>query len=135
MMMKPSKKQRLGDSKRRGYLPPKPMASMLQAFIDDSTPGSSLAADSVVPPSLSEALSLAQRTEMGRFFVEAYDRERSDWGDTHPYSIGARSSTVSAKARRAMRRWRRWRGQTLTSGLKLLDPIWGGVNQFKSREG
>ena len=37
--------------KRQGYIPPKPMASMLQAIIDDPSPGPSIVAEPAVEQS------------------------------------------------------------------------------------
>src|SRR5205807_10368506 len=47
--------------KRRGYLPPKAMASMLQAIIDDPTPGPSVRAEEPVIAAAGAALSPQQR--------------------------------------------------------------------------
>jgi len=43
--------------KRRGYIPPRPMASMLQAIIDDPTPGPSVLPEMELTPSNEIALS------------------------------------------------------------------------------
>ena len=43
--------------KRQGYIPPRPMASMLQAIIDDPTPGPSVLPEEEIVPASSASLS------------------------------------------------------------------------------
>ena len=119
-------------AKRSGYLPPKPMASMLQAFIDDPTPGPSVEPALIVAAASDAALTKEQRAAMRKRFVEAYDTERGGWGDVHHYlnwnaielSLieGAAGDVPMGKMAR----------QTLTSGLKLIDPVWGGIYQYST---
>lgn len=119
-------------AKRRGYLPPKPMAGMLQAFIEDPTPGPSIEPQGEVTPSAEAALSPEQRKSMRADFLAAYDAERGGWGEVHHYlnwdaleycllEGAAGDAKLEAMAR-----------QTLTSGLKLIDPVWGGVDQYST---
>jgi uncharacterized protein YyaL (SSP411 family) len=119
-------------AKRRGYLPPKPMAGMLQAFIDDPTPGPSVETEPAVAAATDSALAAEQRTAMRDKFVNAYDTERGGWGDVHKYlnwdsleyclTEGALGdASMKTKAR-----------QTLTAGLQLIDPVWGGVYQYST---
>ena len=119
-------------AKRRGYIPPKPMASMLQAFIDDPTPGPSVEPETAVVAASEAALTAGQRTAAAQRFVAAYDAERGGWGDVHHYlnwhalewclaEGAAGDAAMAARAR-----------QTLTSGLKLLDPVWGGLYQYST---
>ncbi len=119
-------------AKRRGYIPPKPMAGMLQAFIDDPTPGPSVEAETPLAAATDSTLTAAQRTESNRRLREAYDAQRGGWGDVHHYlnwnaieycltegAVGDREMEVRAR-------------QTLRSGLKLIDPVWGGVYQYST---
>ena len=119
-------------AKRRGYIPPKPMASMLQAFIDDPTPGPSVEPETAIVAASDAALSAEQRAAARQRFVEAYDTDRGGWGDVHHYlnwnamewclvEGAAGDAAMAARAR-----------QTLTSGLKLIDPVWGGVYQYST---
>lgn len=119
-------------AKRRGYLPPKPMAGMLQAFIDDPTPGPSVEPEPVVAAASDAALTEEQRAEMRKLFIEAYDAERGGWGDVHHYlDWNALELCLTEGAAGDARMERRAR-QTLTSGLKLIDPVWGGVFQYST---
>src|SRR5204863_8141575 len=47
-------------AKRRGYIPPKPMASMLQAFVDDPTPGPSVEPETAISAATEAALTAPQ---------------------------------------------------------------------------
>src|SRR5450432_2294077 len=60
-------------AKRQGYLPPKPMAGMLQAFVDDPTPGPSVQPEAAIAPANATSLAEAQRGAMRVAFLEAYD--------------------------------------------------------------
>lgn len=119
-------------AKRRGYLPPKPMASMLQAFIDDPTPGPSVESEPVTASGTDAALSKEQRAAMSARFLAAYDTRLGGWGDTLKYldwnaleycltEGAAGDASMKAKAKK-----------TLTAGLQLIDPVWGGVDQYST---
>ncbi|MES2570733.1 MAG: hypothetical protein V4710_11850, partial [Verrucomicrobiota bacterium] len=71
--------------KRRGYIPPRPMASLLQAIVDDPSPGPSVQPEPVVVPAKEGALSDAQRDAMRALFLDAYDDARGGWGGVHKY--------------------------------------------------
>jgi uncharacterized protein YyaL (SSP411 family) len=119
-------------AKRRGYIPPKPMASMLQAFIDDPTPGPSVEAEPVFAAAQDSALTEEQRKSMRDAFVGAYDAERGGWGDVHKYlnwDALEYCITEGAAGDAAMEKMAR---QTLTAGLQLIDPVWGGVYQYST---
>ena len=119
-------------AKRQGYLPPKPMAGMLQAFVEDPTPGPSVQPEPVFAPAPEGGLTDAQRAAMRTAFVEAYDSKLGGWGDTHKYlnwdaleyclTEGA-SGDVGLEAMAA---------QTLSAGQQLVDPVWGGVYQYST---
>lgn len=118
--------------KRRGYIPPKPMASLLQAVIDDPTPGPSVTAEAAVMESAESALSKMQRTAMRAMFVKAYDSEHGGWGDVHKYlnwDALEYCLTEGMAGDAAMTKMAR---QTLTAGRKLIDPVWGGVYQYST---
>jgi uncharacterized protein YyaL (SSP411 family) len=117
-------------AKRRGYIPPAPMASTLQAFVDDPTPGPSIEQEAAPAPSAQAALSAGQVAAMRDAFVHAYDTKLGGWGgiqklldwDALEYCL-----TQGASGDARMQGMAR---QTLTAGLKLVDPVWGGVDQY-----
>jgi uncharacterized protein len=120
--------------KRRGYLPPQQMASMLQAILDDPTPGPSVGI--ATPPASSDKtkLSRAQLDGLLKIYDQMYDNDNGGWGSVHKY-IDADSmelAFVNADSPRASLRnvgARRAR-TTLDKNLLLLDPVWGGVYQY-----
>ena len=118
--------------KRRGYIPPKPMASLLQAVIDDPTPGPSVQPEPVITAAAESALTQEQRTVMRAAFVGAYDSKLGGWGDTHKYlnwDALEYCLTEGAAGDAAMERMAQ---QTLSAGRKLIDPVWGGVYQYST---
>ncbi len=114
--------------KRRGYLPPADMASMLQAIIDDPTPGPSIGADMQVHPPARGALTPALRDQLQQALISFYDPKFGAWGtgfkfidaDVIEYCM-LQQSPFDEMAR-----------QSLTANLKLIDPAWGGVYQYST---
>jgi uncharacterized protein YyaL (SSP411 family) len=76
------------------------------------------------------ALSADQAAAMRNTFLSAYDAHLGGWGSVQKYldwdaldyclTTGAAGDTQAATMAR----------QTLTAGLKLIDPVWGGVDQY-----
>ena len=56
--------------KRRGYIPPKPMESLLQAIIDDPTPGPSVEPEPVLSAAPDASLTKEQRAAMRAAFSQ-----------------------------------------------------------------
>src|SRR5690349_4928073 len=120
--------------KRRGYIPPGPMARMLQAIIDDPTPGPSVEPEEKVEFTRETALSAELRKELEQKLAEGYDAERGGWGRVHKYVDWDAMEYCLGRGRagddEASRAWQGRATQTLTAGLKLIDPVWGGVYQY-----
>jgi uncharacterized protein YyaL (SSP411 family) len=120
-------------AKRRGYLPPEAMLSMLEAFVaDPATPGPSVRPESEPVWATRGALAPSLRNELRQLHLTNYDEEQGSWGFGNKY-VDAES--VEYELRRgakgdaaALRRAR----QTLTKGLALADPAWGGVYQYST---
>ena len=116
--------------KRRGFIPPQQMASLLQAIIDDPTPGPSVGPASVVAAGPSR-VSNAQRAALRKAYDDSYDAARGGWGSgqkfidapTLEYTL---MLVVDERDALAVRRAR----QTLDANLRLIDPVWGGVYQY-----
>jgi uncharacterized protein YyaL (SSP411 family) len=116
--------------KRQGYIPPRPMASMLQAIIDDPSPGPSVVTEAAFQPATSGSIGpgLLERVRAG--YERQYDKDTSGWGFGHKYldadsveyalRAGARGNAVLAK--RA--------ADTLHHARALIDPVWGGMDQY-----
>jgi uncharacterized protein YyaL (SSP411 family) len=109
--------------RRRGYLEPAEMKAMLQAIIDDPSPGPSVFADAkpTLPnvPRLSDAL----RAEVMKKNDEFYDAKHGGWGFSHKY-LDADSVEY------ALRRNEQQARQTLTAATAIIDPAWGGIYQY-----
>jgi len=118
--------------KRRGYIAPKPMVAMLQAIIDDPTPGPSVLPETELAPSNEAALNATMRQTLRKTLIDAYDPENLGWGriqkwldwDTLEYSIG--------EALRGDKAFERMARETLGAQLNLVDPVWGGVYQYST---
>ncbi len=114
--------------KRQGYLAPDEMASMLQAVIDDPTPGPPVQPERKLELPAQPLLTLALREELTKNFFAGYDNEHGSWGtgqkfldwDSVEYAMDLARLKNDARAEHMAR-------NTLAEQLHLLDPAWGGV--------
>jgi uncharacterized protein len=119
--------------KRRGFIPPAQMASLLQAIIDDPSPGPSVQAAAAPSTSGAAALSAAQRAAFTKTYLDAYDLKYGGWGSgqkfldapTLEYTLERVLEERDAQAALRAR-------QTLDANLRLIDPVWGGVFQYSA---
>jgi uncharacterized protein len=118
--------------KRRGYLPPPMMASMLQAIIDDPTPGPSVIPESRVEFAESPFLSAELRLELRKKYVAGYDAKYGSWGTNQKYLDWDSVEYAMSLARHGDVQAERMARQTLDAQLNLLDPAWGGVYQYST---
>jgi uncharacterized protein YyaL (SSP411 family) len=118
--------------KRSGYIPPMPMASMLQAIIDDPSPGPSVVKEP--PPVFSNdaALSPVLRASLEKTYKERYDAQHGGWGFMHKYLDPPSVEYALARARRGDAASAKMARQTLDGERNLLDPAWGGVYQYST---
>jgi uncharacterized protein YyaL (SSP411 family) len=119
-------------AKRQGYIPPKPMAGMLQAFVDDPTPGPSVRPEEALAPAAEGGLTETQRAAMRGRFLEAYDSKLGGWGEVHKYLSWDALEYCLTEGVAGDARWKGMAEQTMTAGLKLIDPVWGGVYQYST---
>jgi hypothetical protein len=116
--------------KRQGYIPPRPMSSMLQAIIDDPSLGPSVVKEAAFHPATTSAIPVALLERVRGGYEKQYDVAAAGWGFGHKYldgdsleyamRLGARGNTVLAK--RA--------ADTLHDATALIDPVWGGMYQY-----
>jgi uncharacterized protein len=119
--------------KRQGYLAPDEMASMLQAIIDDPTPGPSVQPDDKLNLPADPLLTAARRESLINNFYLGYDEAHGSWGrdqkfldwDSVEYAMKTVRLRSDARAEHMVR-------QTLSEQLHLLDPAWGGVYQYST---
>ncbi|MDR3418642.1 MAG: DUF255 domain-containing protein [Nevskia sp.] len=115
--------------KHRGFIPPQNMASLLQAVVDDPTPGPSVVADTPVVAAAG-ALTAQQRQRLERQFGEAYDAQHGGWGDGLRFVDAAALELALENAQSGDARAAGMARQTLDGNLRLIDPVWGGVYQY-----
>jgi hypothetical protein len=117
-------------AKLRGFVPPVRLASLLQAFVDDPTPGPSAEAADAIEPAATAFLSPSQRATLHAAFLKAYDRKHGGWQglnkfvdtDSLNYALHL-AETGNADAEAMVK-------QTLDGARSLIDPVWGGVFQY-----
>ena len=116
--------------KRRGFIAAPQMVSLLQAIIDDPTPGPSVGRAGPAAPAVPGRLGRRALESMMRTYVGLYDEEHAGWGTIHKF-IDAPAMELTFELAdggdtRATERARR----TLDANLNLIDPVWGGVYQY-----
>ena len=119
--------------KRQGYLAPEEMASMLQAIIDDPTPGPSVQPERKLELPGEPLLTSALRERLTNNFFSGYDTTHGSWGtdqkfldwDSVEYAMDLARLKNDTRAEHMAR-------QTLAEQLHLLDPAWGGVYQYST---
>jgi uncharacterized protein YyaL (SSP411 family) len=114
--------------KRRGYLPPAAMASLLQAIVDDPSPGPSVQPEPIWQPSRGTRPVPSLRSALERRFARAYDREHAGWGTIHKFLDGEAIEYALSDVR-----WQKMARATLDAALALVDPVWGGMYQYSDQ--
>ncbi|MGH7886434.1 MAG: thioredoxin domain-containing protein [Candidatus Binatia bacterium] len=117
--------------KRRGYIAPAAMASMLSAIIEDPSPGPSVSAQAEITPAADAHLSPQQRVQIEKVYRDAYDKEFGGWGRVQKFIHAASMEYALAHATKA--EYQDKARQTLDAALNLIDPVWGGVYQYSDR--
>ncbi len=120
--------------KRQGYIPPRPMASMLQAIIDDPTPGPSVVPEEEIVPASSASLSAESVQGLRARLIDAYDPKSLGWGTVHKFLDWnlveyCMSATPRGGSDDGFERMAR---ETLGAQRNLIDPVWGGVYQYST---
>jgi uncharacterized protein YyaL (SSP411 family) len=118
--------------KRRGYLPPIPMASMLQAIIDDPTPGPSVVAEKPLVASQANALGSDLRNRLRQILIDKYDNTNRGWGTVQKFLDWDTIEYCLSEATEGDQVFDRMARETLAAQLNLMDPAWGGVYQYST---
>jgi uncharacterized protein YyaL (SSP411 family) len=116
---------------RQGYIEPASMASMLQAIIDDPTPGPSVRAVATIHaagPSLSDDV----RKELIRRNNVTYDEKYGAWGTIQKFMDWDAVEFCMSLAAKGDAHAEHMAKGTLTGQLHLIDPVWGGVYQYST---
>jgi uncharacterized protein len=121
--------------KRRGFMPAPQMASLLQAIIDNPTPGPSVSKAAPVVRTNATGLPPHPRATLIQTYDDLYDVQHGGWGTTPKFlDTPALEYTLAllgddTRSPSAARRAR----QTLDANLNLIDPVWGGVYQYSDQ--
>jgi uncharacterized protein YyaL (SSP411 family) len=116
--------------KRSGYLPPREMASMLQAIIQDPTPGPSVQPAAKITYSDSTSLPADLQKQLNEKLLAYYDSDLGGWGKIHKYVDWDKMEYEMSRCRAGDQAAGERATKTLAAGLKLIDPVWGGVYQY-----
>jgi uncharacterized protein YyaL (SSP411 family)/uncharacterized protein (DUF1499 family) len=122
-------------AKRRGFVAPEAMVSMLKAFVADPTPGPSITAPEVLTLSSNSALSPAFRRKLSKQYEQQYDAELGSWGRPLKYLDWDGVELALSAAKDGNAPYKRMAVQTLDAQKALLDPVWGGVYQYSAGGG
>ena len=118
--------------KRQGYIPPKPMASMLQAIIDDPSPGPSIVAEPPIEQSSDSELRPEQREKLREILRDSYDSKNRGWGTVQKFLDWDIVEYCMGEGMRGDRELERMARETLDAQRQLIDPVWGGVYQYST---
>ena len=118
--------------KRQGYIPPKPMAAMLQAIIDDPTPGPSVLPATKLSSSTDPFLAADSRQNLQKILIDTYDPKNKGWGTIQKFLNWDVIEYCMAQAKQGDTRLERMARETLAAQLHLVDPVWGGVCQYST---
>ena len=118
--------------KRSGYIPPRQMASVLQAILDDPTPGPSVVPEPQLEYAAAAGLDPALRRKLLDEHIAHYDFEKGGWGFGHKFLDADSAEFAMLRAQRGDAQAERMARQTLQAQLALLDPEWGGVYQYST---
>jgi uncharacterized protein YyaL (SSP411 family) len=116
-------------AKRRGYIPPQAMSSMLAAFIDDPTPGPAGGPVAEVKAASVAALPAEAKAAMVKRIRAAYDAKNEGWGEGHKF---VDPDVIEYCLMSGEADLKKMATGTLGAMRKLIDPVWGGVYQYST---
>ena len=118
--------------KRQGYLTPEEMASMLQAIIDDPSPGPSVQPDKEISFPSTDVLPAALQSQLEKDYLAGFDSKQGSWGADQKYLDVDSVELAIDRAAHGDARAAAMARQTLDAQLQLLDPAWGGFYQYST---
>ena len=116
--------------KRQGYIPPRPMSSMLQAIIDDPSPGPSVVKEAAFHPAATWSIGPPLLDRVRASYDKQYDKAAGGWGFGHKYLDGDSVEYAMRAGGRGDAMLARRAADTLHNALALIDPVWGGMYQY-----
>jgi uncharacterized protein len=118
--------------KHQGYLTPEEMASMLQAIIDDPSPGPSVQAEKEISFPSTDVFPAALRSQLEKDYLAGFDSKQGSWGFNQKYLDVDSVELAIDRAAHGDARAATMARQTLEAQLQLLDPVWGGFYQYST---
>jgi uncharacterized protein YyaL (SSP411 family) len=118
--------------KRQGYLTPDEMAGMLQAIIDDPSPGPSVQAEKEIAYPANPLLANSLRSRLEKDYLAGYDAKQGSWGSEQKYLDVDSVELAMDRAAHGDAHAEIMAKQTLDAQIKLLDPVWGGLYQYST---
>ncbi len=118
--------------KRQGYLAPDEFVSILQAIIDDPTPGPSVQPDAPITYPANPLLPEKLHEELRNTNLAGYDAKEGAWGNDFKFLEWDSVEYCMDNAAHGDAQAEKMARQTLTAQLHLLDPVWGGVYQYST---
>jgi len=119
-------------AKRRGYIEPERMAALLKAVISDPTPGPSVGEEPDVAPASDANLSKFLQASLLRTFNDAYDSANGGWGSGQHFIDPDSMDLELELSGKGDRQAEAQAKQTFVAALALIDPVWGGVDQYSA---
>lgn len=116
--------------KRRGFIEPGNMVSMLKAIVADPSPGPSVRDARPVTPAVSSQLPEDVRKQLSVTYQSAYNLKHGGWGEGQRFIDASALELAMVLARDGDPHAEHMARQTLDQNLRLIDPIWGGVYQY-----
>ena len=116
--------------KRQGYIPPRPMSSMLQAIIKDPSPGPSIEREAAFHAAPDASMAPALLASVKKSYDLQYDKPNGGWGFSHKYLDGDSVEEALRLAAAGNADSKQRAQTTLHDALALLDPVWGGAYQY-----
>ncbi len=119
--------------KRRGFIQPQVMANLLQAIIDDPSPGPSIAKQVTPIIGTTTQFNASQRQQFIDDINRGYDTKLGGWGDVHKFILAPNVEYALIRAKAGDKAFEHKARETLDASLGLIDPVWGGVYQYSDR--
>jgi uncharacterized protein YyaL (SSP411 family) len=116
--------------KRQGYIPPRPMSSMLQAIIDDPSPGPSVVKEAAFRPATDSAIGPVLLKRVQASYEKQYDTAMAGWGFSHKYLDGDSVEYALRLGAGGNAEYQKRAADTLVKARALIDPVWGGMYQY-----
>ena len=119
--------------KRRGYIPPERMLSLLQAVVDDPTPGPSVQKQADLVTGTATQFSAQQKQTIVDDINRGYDSVLGGWGNVHKFILAQNVEYALIQAKQGDKALEKKARETLDKALALIDPVWGGVYQYSDK--